>query len=254
MRVFDIGLKLCPQLVYSPDSATLAASYYPKYATRAVQLLAMSGDEPPLSRVFKRANYKPLLTYDEIVSGTRLAEPAFRVPRKRDHHSRLVGVGRAQAADVFGFLYSYWTRFDSSSASTNVVRVVGGPHPTHPPVEWTFGFFRAGFRLVALNGDGSRVAVLAGTEVRVWEVTTGTELATLNHGRRQLAGLAFSADGRYLGVLCQDAVSLYDTASWTVARAYAWKVGRLRSLAFSPDGATAAVGSDRGKVVVFDLD
>jgi WD40 repeat protein len=251
MRVFDIGLKQCPQLAYSPDSGTLAASYFPKYATRAVRLWPLSGDEPPQERVFKRANYKPLLTYDEVVSGNRQPEPAFRVPRKGNHRSRLVCVSRARAADRFGFLICYWSRLGSRLVTTYAVRVLG---ESHPPIEWTLSAFRAGVTLLELSGDGSRVAVLAGPQVRVWQVSTGTELATLTDGRRLFAGLAFSADNRYLGVVHQDAVSLYDTTSWTVARTYAWKVGTLRSLAFSPDGATAAVGSDKGKVVVFDLE
>ena len=35
---------------------------------------------------------------------------------------------------------------------------------------------------------------------------------------------------------------------------FTWDVGRLRSVAFSPDGTRAAVGSDTGKVVVWDVD
>jgi hypothetical protein len=39
-----------------------------------------------------------------------------------------------------------------------------------------------------------------------------------------------------------------------VARAFNFDIGRLRSVAFSPDGMLAAVGGDRGKIVLWDVD
>lgn len=68
-------------------------------------------------------------------------------------------------------------------------------------------------------------------------------------------GMAFHPSGRYLAATSNDAtVKLYDTASWQLATSFTWDVGRLRSVAFSPDGTLAAVGSDTGRVVVWDVD
>jgi hypothetical protein len=39
-----------------------------------------------------------------------------------------------------------------------------------------------------------------------------------------------------------------------VAPAFDWDMGRLRSVAFSPDGMLAAAGNDKGKIVVWDVD
>jgi hypothetical protein len=39
-----------------------------------------------------------------------------------------------------------------------------------------------------------------------------------------------------------------------VTQAFNWEIGRLRSVAFSPDGMLAAAGGDRGKIVVWDVD
>jgi WD40 repeat protein len=50
-------------------------------------------------------------------------------------------------------------------------------------------------------------------------------------------------------------VKLYDTESWQVGEdVHPGTWGRMRSIAFSPDGTLAAAGSDTGKVVVWDVD
>jgi WD40 repeat protein len=74
-------------------------------------------------------------------------------------------------------------------------------------------------------------------------------------GRKYFTGVAFHPSGRYLAATNNDAtVRLYDTETWRVVRSFAWEAGRLRSVAFSPDGMLAAAGSDTGKVVVWDVD
>lgn len=81
-------------------------------------------------------------------------------------------------------------------------------------------------------------------------------IATLrNDNRKHFTGIAFHPSGRYLAATSNDAtVKLYDTTSWEVARTFTWDIGRMRSIAFSPDGTLAAAGSDKGKVVVWDVD
>jgi WD40 repeat protein len=77
----------------------------------------------------------------------------------------------------------------------------------------------------------------------------------LNAGRLYFTGLAFHPSGAYLATTSTDAtVRVYNTASWEVARTLDWQVGKLRCIDFSPDGLLAAVGSDTGKVVIWDVD
>ncbi|HEY1192301.1 MAG TPA: WD40 repeat domain-containing protein [Gemmata sp.] len=74
-------------------------------------------------------------------------------------------------------------------------------------------------------------------------------------GRRDLTGLAYTPDGKRLAAACNDeTVRVYDAATLEEVKKYTWKSGRLRSVAFSPDGTLAAAGSDTGKVVVWDVD
>jgi WD40 repeat protein len=76
-----------------------------------------------------------------------------------------------------------------------------------------------------------------------------------NDNRKEFTGLAFHPSGRFLAATSNDkTVKLYDTTTWAVVEAFNWNIGRLRSVAFSPDGMIAAAGGDKGKIVVWDID
>lgn len=73
--------------------------------------------------------------------------------------------------------------------------------------------------------------------------------------RAHVFGISFHPSGRLFATAGNSGmVSFYDTATWKVAKTFDWKIGKLRCVAFSPDGALAAVGSDKGQVVVWDVD
>jgi len=76
-----------------------------------------------------------------------------------------------------------------------------------------------------------------------------------NDTRKHFTGLAFHPSGRFLAATSNDnTVKFYDVQTWRLAHAFDWQIGRLRSVAFSPDGTLAAAGGDDGKVVVWDVD
>jgi WD40 repeat protein len=80
-------------------------------------------------------------------------------------------------------------------------------------------------------------------------------LTRASTSRMQFTDAAFSPNGRWHATTTNDTtVTMWDTATWQPARRYGWKVGRLRAVAFAPDGLTCAAGSDSGKVVLFDVD
>ncbi len=100
---------------------------------------------------------------------------------------------------------------------------------------------------------------LAGRDqVNVWLWPLGPDGAAVrvkNDTRRHFTDAAFHPSGRYLAATSNDAtVKLYDTTTWELARTFTWNIGRMRSIAFSPDGTLAAAGGDTGKVVVWDVD
>jgi hypothetical protein len=104
--------------------------------------------------------------------------------------------------------------------------------------------------------DGSRLAVRGTYQIDVFRLNEpgAAPLRLSNDSRRHFTGLAFHPSGRYLAAASNDeTVKLYDTTTGEV-RAFTWKLGRLRSIAFSADGTLAAAGTDKGQVVVWDVD
>lgn len=107
-----------------------------------------------------------------------------------------------------------------------------------------------------VSADGTMVATAVANRVTVMATENCAEpLAELKDGRKHFTGIAFHPSGKYLAATSNDeTVKLYDTATWELAHTFTWKVGRMRSIAFSPDGALAAAGSEKGQVVVWDVD
>jgi WD40 repeat protein len=105
--------------------------------------------------------------------------------------------------------------------------------------------------------DGSRLVIRAGTSLLVWDARDLSRKPQKIRGERKghFTGLAFHPTGRYLAATNHnETVTLFDTESWRPAATYAWDIGRMRSVAFSPDGALAAAGSDTSQIVIWDVD
>lgn len=112
---------------------------------------------------------------------------------------------------------------------------------------------------IAVSPVSDEVCVLnqPGSTLFVCSVANlGEEPQRVRHPKQKhFTSLAYHCSGRYLATTANDSrVLFYDTANWKVAKTFDWKIGKLRCVAFSPDGALAAVGSDKGQVVVWDVD
>jgi WD40 repeat protein len=111
---------------------------------------------------------------------------------------------------------------------------------------------------IALSSDGRLAAAVTAPRVTVHDLTVPNSppVAVLK-GRRgsHLHGAAFHPGGRHLALGGNNGtVTVYDTATWAVEKAYDWELGPLRAVAFSPSGTLGAAGSLSGTVVVWDVD
>lgn len=110
----------------------------------------------------------------------------------------------------------------------------------------------------AVSPDGLLAACRLTVAIHVYPIRepfTKPLVSLRNNGRMEFTAIAFHPSGRYLAATSNDAtVKLYDTTSWEVARTFTWDIGRMRSIAFSPDGTLAVAGSDKGQVVIWDVD
>jgi WD40 repeat protein len=111
--------------------------------------------------------------------------------------------------------------------------------------------------VLALAPDARTFVTCRANALSVWNAA-GVEVVrriVRNDTRAHFTALAFHPSGKYLAATSNDAtVRFYDTTTWEVSHSFDWKIGRLRSAAFSPDGTLAAVGSEMGEVVVWDVD
>lgn len=109
---------------------------------------------------------------------------------------------------------------------------------------------------LVVSPDRNCFASLFYNHIRCWRVGRSQQVQTFaGETADDVSALAFHPSGRHLAAACHDhTVKFYDADTGQLAHAFAWDIGRLRSVAFSPDGTLAAAGSDTGKVVVWDVD
>jgi len=110
-------------------------------------------------------------------------------------------------------------------------------------------------RYLTFSPDGTTLAGTAGPRLRIWDLLNDREVAIQKRGTKHFQGLAFTIDGRHLLTVSNDAtVRMWDARTCHEVSAYEWNIGRLLNIAISPDGLRAAAGSDKGQIVIWDLD
>lgn len=108
------------------------------------------------------------------------------------------------------------------------------------------GWILGGDRAVAYSPDGQMLAVASIIGIWIYDAHTGTELNFFGGSKELGIGpLAFSPDETTLagGGFWEDKVWLWDVATGQLKATFEGRSVYVRSLAFSPDGATLAVTS-----------
>jgi len=122
-----------------------------------------------------------------------------------------------------------------------------------PPQE--LGVVSNHIKRLAWSPGGEYLAAAVDTRVFVWK-SDGQLLTQFRiAGRKHVMDVAFHPSGRYLAVADNaGTIRLLETDAWTESRVFAWGLPKARCIAFSPDGALAAAGSENGKVILWDVD
>jgi WD40 repeat protein len=122
---------------------------------------------------------------------------------------------------------------------------------------------------MAFSPDGTKLAVCGTADnytgsVQVWDVSTGTLVAQLSTSANQaLSGVVFSPDGSILadcgwsgnGIFANNkgVVELWNPATGTLVSTLSTSIATAKSLTFSPDGKTLAVGGAGSTAAVVEL-
>jgi Tol biopolymer transport system component/tRNA A-37 threonylcarbamoyl transferase component Bud32 len=103
---------------------------------------------------------------------------------------------------------------------------------------------------VAFSPDGSLLATSCGknNEVRVWRGGVRLHVLTGHRGWLASVQVAFGPDGRTLATVGDKVVRIWDPETGEQVRELTGHSGRVRCLAFSPDGHTLATGDSNGVV------
>ena len=105
---------------------------------------------------------------------------------------------------------------------------------------------------VSFSPDGTILAAGSHSEVKLWDVATRTNIATLKNSH--VSSVSFSPDGAILASGSQDgAVKLWDVATRTNIATITGHKDGIIPVSFSPDGAILASGSQDGTVKLWDV-
>jgi WD40 repeat protein len=108
---------------------------------------------------------------------------------------------------------------------------------------------------LAFSPDGAFLVGTAGPRLRIWDLAANREVAVHKRGPKHFQGLSFTHDGRFLATVSNDeTVRIWDAHRWDEHTTFSWQIGALLNISFAPDGLRAAAGSDKGQIVIWDVE
>jgi WD40 repeat protein len=109
---------------------------------------------------------------------------------------------------------------------------------------------------LVFSADGGMLAACVGWRIIIWDVATGEVRQRITGLSANVHRLAFHPSGKLLASAGNTKkIHLWDPATGREVQRLDWKIGNeIRSLAFAPDGMTAAAGASSGNFIVWDVE
>ena len=290
MTQWHTGAKRVETLAFSPDGATLASATYQGEVIKlwrpdgtplgrvsvswAVRAVAFSPDGRTLAvghdlgvTLFDPADREPptplvVNGYGRAVAvrpdGSAVAAAVsgkvlwWDLPVAGDPDGRELPAERPDRNSVSGLAFTPDGRRLVANAADAVL--VWDAEPTGPPRRRPHpnaGFVRTH---VAVSAAG-RVAASHGRDISVWPADEDGPPVRLAGPRRcpSVRGMGFTPDGGLLVVAADGVARRWDVDAGAEREAWDFGVKNIQGLAVSPDGLTAAVGTQDGRIVVRDV-
>ena len=95
----------------------------------------------------------------------------------------------------------------------------------------------------------------SGRTVEVFDAATGESAGdSSTPGRPYVSGMAVHPEGTLACSRNDGTVCFWNVERRELLHTLDWRLGKLVSVAFSPDGSIGAAGTERGEVVAWDVD
>lgn len=107
-----------------------------------------------------------------------------------------------------------------------------------------------------VSADGTRFAVRSSSQFYLYDVATWTVKQQLATETRPYVAFTYHPTRPLLAAIMrgQTLVKFLDADTMKVTHKFNWRAGDMYAVCFSPDGTLCAAGSQKGKVVVWDVD